>query len=80
MDTQSGRFVDERGAEPWMPRIAVGEIVNLKGEELEVQEIRERTILLKLLSAAERAARAQGRTGNRHERRRAETLARRMKS
>ena len=58
MDSNAGRFVEEQQAEEWMSRIAVGEVVKIKGEELEVTKIGEREITLKLLSFEERNARA----------------------
>jgi len=58
MDTDSGRFVDDNQSQAWMKRIAVGEIIKIKDEELEVIEIGERTIKLKLLSFDERFARS----------------------
>ena len=56
MDPNSGRFLDEddERIESWMERIAVGETVKIKGEELEVTRIGEREITLKLLSARDR--------------------------
>jgi hypothetical protein len=57
MDTQSGRFVPMPEAQPWMKRLAVGEIVTVKGEVCEVLRFTDRTVELKLLSAAERLGR-----------------------
>ena len=57
VDTDSGRFVDDAHAQKWMKRIALGEIVKVKDEEMEVVAIRERTITLKLLSFEERFGR-----------------------
>ena len=54
MDTNAGEFVGEERAEAWMQRIEVGEVVKIKGEELEVLRIDERTIVLKLLSASDK--------------------------
>ena len=54
MDSNAGEFVGEERAEDWMQRVAVGEIVKIKGEELEVMAIDKRTIVLKLLSAEDR--------------------------
>ena len=54
MDSNAGEFVDERRAEKWMERIAVGEVVKIKGEELEVVTIGKREITLKLLSHDDR--------------------------
>lgn len=54
MDTNSGRFVEEEQAEKWMQRIAVGEIIKLKGEECRVVKIGERRVTLELMSADER--------------------------
>lgn len=56
MDTNSGRFVEEENAEAWMERISVGEIIKIKGEELEVVQIHQREIVLKLRSADDRIA------------------------
>jgi len=57
MDTNSGRFVEEESAEAWMQRVAVGEIIKVKGEECEVAEIRGRTLVLQLLSHEDRMER-----------------------
>ncbi len=54
MDSNAGEFVGDERAEAWMQRIQVGEIVKIKGEELEVVEIGRREITLKLLSRYER--------------------------
>lgn len=56
MDTNAGEFVGEDRVEQWMQRIAVGETVKIKGEELEVVKIERREITLKLLSYEERIA------------------------
>ena len=58
MDTNAGEFVDEQRSESWMQRIEVGEVIKIKGEELEVLKINERTIVLKLLSASDKVKRA----------------------
>ena len=39
MDTNAGRFVEEENAEKWMKRLAVGEVVKIKNEELIVVAI-----------------------------------------
>ncbi len=54
MDSNAGEFVDESRAEAWMQRIGVGEVVKIKGEELEVVSIVGREITLKLLSHEDR--------------------------
>lgn len=56
MDTNAGKFreEDDPKAESWMTRIALGEVVKVKGEEFEVAGITERYLTLKLLSAADR--------------------------
>lgn len=54
MDTNTGEFVDDSRAESWMQRIDVGEVIKIKGEELDVLRIDERTIVLKLLNASDR--------------------------
>lgn len=54
MDTESGRFVAERDAEASMERLDIGETVKLKGAEFEVEEISDRRVVLKLLSARDR--------------------------
>ncbi len=50
MDPMAGRFVEEDRAEKWMARVEIGEVVKIKGEELEIVEIGDRTLTLKLLS------------------------------
>ena len=60
MDTRSGEFVEDERAESWMQRIDIGEVVKIKGAELEVVGIAGREIRLCLLSASDRAARALG--------------------
>lgn len=60
MDPMSGRFVEEDKAEAWMGRISIGEIIKIKGEELEVVEIEGRHIRLKLLSSEDRGLLARG--------------------
>ena len=57
MDPNAGRFIEEECAENWMARIEVGETIKIKGEELEVTEIGDRTVTLKLLSHDERMSR-----------------------
>jgi len=57
MDTNSAEFVGEERAEAWMQRIEVGEVIKIKGEDLEVVRIEKREITLKLLSAYERTVR-----------------------
>jgi len=57
MDPNAGRFIEEERAEAWMARIEVGETIKIKGEELEVVEIGDRTVTLKLLSFEERMSR-----------------------
>jgi hypothetical protein len=54
MDSNAGEFVGEERAEAWMQRIGVGEVIKIKGEELEVVSIGRREITLKLLSFTER--------------------------
>ena len=57
MDTESGRFVGEAEATPKMPRIEVGEVVELAGKDgapLKVMRIDERTVLLELMSEQDR--------------------------
>ncbi len=55
MDTNAGRFVEEADAEKWMQRLAVGEIVKIKGEELVVLAIDDRRVVLQLQSAEDRS-------------------------
>lgn len=54
MNPQTGMFVQEDRAEKWMQRVEVGEIVKIKGEELEIVEIEDRHIKLRLLSVEDR--------------------------
>ena len=54
MDTNAGRFVEEKSAEAWMQRVEVGEVVKIKGEELRIVVIEDRRITLELLSADDR--------------------------
>lgn len=54
MNTNSGRFVKDDEAQDWMQRLAVGEIVKIKGAEFEVETIVNRRVTLKLLSAQDR--------------------------
>lgn len=54
MNPQTGQFVQEDRAEAWMQRVEVGEVVKIKGEELEIIEIKGREIKLKLLSTEDR--------------------------
>lgn len=58
MDSDTGHFVDEKEAEAWMQRIAVGEAIEIKGEACEVITIGDREVTLRLLSAGERAFRS----------------------
>ena len=74
MDTNSGRFVGEEEAQPWMKRIAVGEVVSLKGEDCRVTRIAGRIISLELMSAEDRM-RDLLENPNRHERRAAAVRA-----
>lgn len=60
MDPNAGRFVDEDRAQKWMERVEVGEVVKIKGEELEIIEIGKRTLKLKLLSHNERMEKSFG--------------------
>ena len=54
MNTDTGRFVDERDAKSWMQRIEVGETIKLKGEECKVISIGDRRVTLELLSSDDR--------------------------
>ncbi len=56
MDTDAGRFVEDEKAETWMQRLDIGEVVKIKGEELEVVKIEGRLVVLKLLNSEERFA------------------------
>ena len=83
MNTDTGEFVDDRLAEAWMERIALEEVVQIKGKEsasLEVAEITKHTVTLRLMSRSEVATRAlrnaYGEPANRHARRRSEKLLR----
>ena len=58
MDTNAGEFVGEERAESWMQRIEIGEVVKIKGEELEVVMIGRHEITLKLLGQRDRDRRA----------------------
>ncbi len=55
MDSNAGRFVEEADAEKWMQRLAVGETVKIKGEELTVLAIDDRRVVLQLKSADDRS-------------------------
>ena len=94
MDANSGRFVDDAEAGPWMPRFEIGEVIKVKGEEFEVERIEERQLVLKPLSFMERLVRETQALGgiqelrqemvrlgdlNRHARRTREALVRRGK-
>ncbi len=68
MDTNSGRFIEEKNAEEWMQRISVGETIKIKGEECEVMAFTDRTVTLKLLSADERVERFYKDEANAHDR------------
>ena len=86
MDTNRGRFVEEESAEAWMQRIAVNEVIKIKGEECRVVRIGERQVLLELMSADDRMSSEREALGsillerafllNRHERRAAEKKGR----
>ncbi len=54
MDSNAGEFVGPDRAEAWMERLDVGEIVKIKGEELEVVKIEGREVTLKLRSWEDR--------------------------
>lgn len=54
MDSNAGEFVGDERAQAWMQRIEVGEVVKIKGEELEVVSISLREITLKLLGQQDR--------------------------
>jgi hypothetical protein len=54
MDTNAGRFVEEADAEKWMQRLEVGEVVEIKGEELTVLAFDNRRVVLELRSADDR--------------------------
>lgn len=54
MNTNTGEFVDQERSETWMQRIGVGEVVKIKGGELEVVSIGRREITLRLLSQEDR--------------------------
>lgn len=61
MDSQSGRFVSEDQATPEMPRVGVGqtvELVDYEGHPLKVTRIDDRTLLLQLMSEADRRVEA----------------------
>jgi hypothetical protein len=79
MNTDTGHFVDEQDAKSWMQRIAVHEIIKIKGEECRVVsiELRRRRVTLELLSSDDRMRTAiespfLGEPRNRHERRAAD--------
>ncbi len=59
MDTNAGEFVGEGRAEVWMQHIRIGEVVEIKGEELEVVGIGRHEITLKLLGQRDRDIRSQ---------------------
>jgi hypothetical protein len=54
MDTNAGKFVGPDRAQQWMKRVEVGQQLKILGEEFEVLEIRDRTMVVKLLSFEER--------------------------
>jgi len=54
MDTNTGEFVGADRAQQWMKRVEVGQQLKILGEEFEVLEIGERTMVVKLLSFEER--------------------------
>jgi len=54
MNTDTGEFVGPDRAEAWMERLGIGEIVKIKGEELEVIRIEGREVTLKLRSWEDR--------------------------
>ncbi len=56
MDTNTGEFVGPDRAEAWMERLGVGEIVKIKGEELEVVKIGRSEVTLELCSLEDRSA------------------------
>jgi hypothetical protein len=81
MNTDTGHFVDEQDAKSWMQRLAVHEIIKIKGEECRVVsiEVRRRRVTFELLSSDDRQRSYledlfEG-PRNRHERRAAERKA-----
>lgn len=80
MDTNAGRFVEEKIAERWMQRIEVDEIIKIKGEECRVVRINGRRLEVELLSSDDRLRREMGSIldapRNRHERRSADAKKR----
>ncbi len=76
MDTDSGRFVAEAEAQPWMQRITIGEVVTIKGEDCRVVRISGRRVELELMSADDRT-RDRLKNPNRHERRALESIIKR---
>ena len=54
MNTDTGHFVDEQDAKSWMQRIAVHEVIKIKGEECRVVSIEGRRVTLELLSSDDR--------------------------
>jgi hypothetical protein len=54
MDTNSGEFVGLDRAQQWMTRVEVGQQLKILGEEFEVLEIGDRTMVVKLLSFEDR--------------------------
>lgn len=58
MDPDAGRFVEEERVREWMKKLELGEVVEIKGEKLEVLEIKDRTVTLKLLSMEDRLRKA----------------------
>ncbi len=71
MNADSGQFVDEDQAKNWMQRIAIAEVVKIKGEECRVVRIDGRKIELELMSFEDRMREECGLQAprNRHERR-----------
>lgn len=80
MDTNAGEFVEEERAERWMQRLQVGEIVKIKGEELQVVSTDKREVTLRLLSAADRLKNLFGIETdlNRHKRRERDAMERKL--
>lgn len=54
MNTETGEFVELDRAEKWMEKLAIDEIVMIKGGYLTVVKIQGREVTLKLLSAEDR--------------------------
>ena len=82
MNTDTGEFVGEDQAEPWMEKVSIGEVVPIKGNPTEVVRIEGRELTLKLMSIGDRHKHAMEELGmsrprNRHDRRKIEKLARR---